>query len=81
MRTQIPRTTAPPPAALIIRILTLLSSPFLWAFLSPKPSSTAAELDSTVVVEEGCINYQKKMTNIIVYVASLAISLHDFKRS
>ena len=54
IRTQIPRATAPPPTALISIITALLSPPFLCAFLSPTPSSTAAELDGAVVFEEGC---------------------------
>lgn len=70
MMTQIPRTTAPPPAAPII-ITTPLSSPFLCAFLFPTPSSTAAELDGAVVVEEDCETEKNDCFNDCFNFASL----------
>lgn len=70
MMTQIPRTTAPPPAAPII-ITTPLSSPFLCAVLFATTSSTAAELDGAVVVEEDCETEKNDCFNDCFNFASL----------
>lgn len=75
MMTQIPRTTAPPPAAPII-ITTPLSSPFLCAFLFPTPSSTAAELDSAVVVEEDCETEKMTVSMIVLILLHYNITFY-----
>jgi len=69
MMIQIPRTTAPPPATPII-ILTPLSSPLLCAFLFSKPSSTAAELDGAVVVEEGFVGFKLTTVSWVVVLST-----------
>lgn len=75
MMTQIPRTTAPPPAAPII-ITTPLSSPFLCAFLFPMPSSTAAELDGAVVVEEDCETEKMTVSMIVLILLHYNITFY-----
>lgn len=75
MMTQIPRTTAPPPAAPII-ITTPLSSPFLCAFLFPTPSSTAAELDGAVVVEEDCETEKMTVSMIVLILLHYNITFY-----
>lgn len=74
MMTQIPRTTAPPPAAPII-ITTPLSSPFLCAFVFP-PSSTAAELDGAVVVEEDCETEKMTVSMIVLILLHYNITFY-----
>lgn len=66
MMTQIPRTTAPPPAAPII-ITTPLSSP------SP---STAAELDGAVVVEEDCETEKMTVSMIVLILLHYNITFY-----
>lgn len=75
MMTQIPRTTAPPPAAPII-ITTPLSSPFLCAFLFCTPSSTAAELDGAVVVEEDCETEKMTVSMIVLILLHYNITFY-----
>lgn len=67
MMTQIPRTTAPPPAAPII-ITTPLSFPM--------PSSTAAELDGAVVVEEDCETEKMTVSMIVLILLHYNITFY-----
>lgn len=75
MMTQIPRTTAPPPAAPII-ITTPLSSPFLCAVLFATTSSTAAELDGAVVVEEDCETEKMTVSMIVLILLHYNITFY-----